>query len=226
VAAATTAYVVSALALAERGADPLGLLARAVEAAHDQLRAGAGIDPSWAGMSTTLTAILTDEDRCALVHLGDSRAYLLREGAICQLTHDHTFVQSLVDAGDITPDQARRHPFRSTVTKALDGLHEPDPDLVLLDLRPGDRLLVCSDGLPDYATSEQIVAALRLHDKDVAVDSLVEAALAGGGRDNVTCLVADVEDGARICRDGTLVGAMGDPALVVDPTAVRLARPA
>ncbi|MGZ4491739.1 MAG: PP2C family protein-serine/threonine phosphatase [Nocardioidaceae bacterium] len=226
VASATAAYVVSALTMMDRSPHLLELLDRAVETVQSQLRAGVTAEARRAGMGTTLTAILTDQDRFAMVHVGDSRAYLLRDGDLVQLTHDHTLVQHWVDAGQLTAAEARTHPRRSVVLKALDGTHDVEANLVMLDLEPGDRLLLCSDGLTDYAPPAAVHAALRVPDKDEAVARLVDAALRGGGRDNVTCLLADVEDGPVLCRDGRLVGALADPHLVVDPAAVHVPHPA
>lgn len=226
VASATTTYVMSALAAGGPGDDLPALLASAVQTAHVQLAVGVERDPSRLGMATTLTAVLTAGDRSAIAHLGDSRAFLLREGRLTQLTDDHTFVQSLVDEGRLTRDQVASHPYRSVVLKSLDGEHRPEPDVLSLDLRPGDRLLLCSDGLTDFVPEDRIRGPLGSLDRDDAVAGLVDAALERGGRDNVTCLVADVEDGPVLCHDGTLLGAMRDPLLVVDPAAVRLGRPA
>ncbi len=223
VASATAAYVTSALALASARAgrvDLLGLLARAVRLTHEQLRAGTAQDPTRAGMGTTLTALLTDGDRVALAHVGDSRAYLLRDGVLTQLTADHTYVQSLVDAGVLSRADARRHPRKNVVLRALDGEHPVEPDLALVDVRLGDRLLVCSDGLTDLVGDPQIAACLELPEPGPAADALVDAALAAGGVDNVTCLVSDVVDGPRLVPDGRQLGAFRDPSLVVDPAAV------
>jgi protein phosphatase len=172
-------------------------------------------------MATTLTAVLTHDDLFAMAHIGDSRTYLLREGRLTQLTSDHTLVQALVDEGRLRPDQIAAHPYRSVVLKSLNGEHPPEPDVFLLDLEPGDRLLLCSDGLSDLVTEERIAELLCQTDREGAVSDLVDAALEAGGRDNVTCLVADVEDGPVLCGDGRLLGALLDPYLVVDPAAVR-----
>jgi serine/threonine protein phosphatase PrpC len=223
VASATAAYVTSALALAAlRTPEPdlLDVLARAVRLSHEQLKAGTAADPARSGMGTTLTALLTDGTRVALVHVGDSRAYLLRDGELTRLTRDHTYVQTLVDAGVLSPDEVRRHPRRNVVLQAVDGERPATPDLDLVDVRVGDRLLLCSDGLSDLVEDEQLRACLEDADPQDAANALVDAALAAGGRDNVTCLVSDVQDGPRVVGDGRHLGAFCDPYLIVDPAAV------
>lgn len=222
VASATTAYVVCALAAMEHHGDLVEMLGAATRTAHEQLRLGVELDPARAGMATTLTAVVTDGHRCALVHIGDSRAYLLRDGELHRLTADHTFVQSLVEQGRLAPEEVRRHPYRSVVLRSVDAETPPEPDAVYLDLRVGDRLLLCSDGLTDLVADEAIRATLAEMGRDDAVGALMGAALEAGGRDNVTCLVSDVEDGPTLVRTGMVLGAMADPYLVVDPAAVRL----
>jgi PPM family protein phosphatase len=226
VASATTAYVVSALAARAADGDLLELLASAVQEAHEQLCAGVRSDPDRTGMATTLTAVLTYDDRFAMAHVGDSRAYLLRRGRLVRLTVDHTYVQKLVDDGELTPEQAAEHPYRSAVLRCIDAEFSPDPDVFTPDIALGDRLLVCSDGLTDFVDDDEIGRLLRITEPDLATSALVEAALEGGGRDNVTCLVADVEDGPVLAPQGLPVGAFWDPHLIVDPAAVHLAPPA
>lgn len=222
VASATAAYVTSAFTMAQGdGADLRDVLAEAVRLAHAQLRAGVAADPAREGMGTTLTAVLTDGDTVALAHLGDSRAYLWREDSLALVSRDQTLVQLLLDEGRITAEEARDHPRRNVVLQALDAAQPAEPDLHLLDLEAGDRLLLCSDGLTDMVDEATLVGALTLADRERAADALVQAALDAGGRDNVTVLVADLEDGPALCRDGALLGALADPRLVLDPAAVR-----
>ncbi len=225
VASATAAYVTSAFTMGAGSGpeetDLLDVLAKAVELAHEQLSAGVAADPDREGMGTTLTAVLTDGDKVALAHLGDSRAYLWRDDTLSQVSRDQTLVQLLVDEGRITEDEARSHPRRNVVLQALDGERPAEPDLLLLDLEAGDRLLLCSDGLSDMVDDATLARCLRVTDREQAADALVQAALEGGGRDNVTVLVSDLEDGPALCRDGTPLGALGDPGLVLDPAAVR-----
>lgn len=221
VASATTAYVVGAMAAIRPAADPVRLLVDAVAESHRQLRRGVADDPARAGMATTLTALLARHDRLTVVHVGDSRAYLLRQGRLSRLTSDDTFVQALIDQRRLTAEAAKSHPYRSVVLKSVNADHAPEPAVWSMDVAPGDRLLVCSDGLSDLVDERQIEALLVAPDPDEAAAALVEAALAEGGRDNVTCLVADLVDGPRVCPDGRHLGAMRDPYLVVDPAAVR-----
>ncbi len=194
-ASATATYVACALSMLKIEPDPLALLGLAVDEAASQLRAGTISDPTRDGMGTTVTAIHTDGKNFALAQLGDSRAYLVRAGELHQLSRDHTLVQAMVDAGKMTPDEARASSHRNIVVRALGGQRLPEPDLDWLDLHEGDRLLLCSDGLSDLVDDATLAALLDIADLDEAVAALVEAALAAGGHDNVTCIVADVVDG-------------------------------
>ena len=160
-----------------------------------------------------------------LVHVGDSRAYLWRDGELDRLSTDQTLVQLLVDKGELTPDEAARHPYRNVVLSSVNGDEVVEPAVRDLDLVDGDRLMLCSDGLTDFVPESEIVAALAVSDADEAARALVELALTAGGRDNVTCLVADLQDGPLVKTDGRLLGAMHDPRLVVDPAAIRVVGP-
>ncbi|MGO1053791.1 PP2C family protein-serine/threonine phosphatase [Crossiella sp. CA198] len=150
-------------------------------------------DPDLEGMGTTLTAVLFAGNRLGLVHIGDSRAYLVRDGNLSQITHDDTFVQSLIDEGRITPDEALTHPQRSLLLKALTG-HEVEPSLAIREARNGDRYMLCSDGLSGVVSAETLAEALAIPDPRTCADRLIELALKGGGPDNVTVIVADVVD--------------------------------
>ncbi len=150
-----------------------------------------GENPELDGMGTTLTALLFDGPVVALAHVGDSRAYLYRNGVLHQISHDDTFVQSLVDDGRITADEAAHHPQRSLLLRALNGT-EMDPSITLRETSPGDRFLICSDGLSDVVSPEAIADALAGPEPDTVADTLVQLALVGGGPDNVTVIVADV----------------------------------
>ncbi|MFT3873591.1 MAG: protein phosphatase 2C domain-containing protein [Nocardioides sp.] len=172
--------------------DLLALVAGSLHRAHDRISELVEHDPSLSGTSTTATVALFDGHRIGIGHLGDSRGYLLREGALRQLTSDHTFVQTLIDEGRITEEDARTHPHRNLILKALDGVHETDPDLFYVDLAAGDRLLLCSDGASGVLDDQRLTDILSTGSPDFAAIELVRAALEAGSSDNVTCLVADV----------------------------------
>jgi serine/threonine protein phosphatase PrpC len=180
------------------GADLLEALREAAMRANEHLADMVNGDPSLDGMGTTLTAILSAGNRLGLLHVGDSRCYLLRAGELSQITHDHTLVQSLVDEGRISEQEASTHPQRSMITRALDGRRALELDLSVREVRADDRYLLCSDGLTGPVGSlETLKAALSLPDPQDAVDRLVQLALRGGGPDNVTVIVAEaVETGA------------------------------
>lgn len=240
-ASASAAYVVTSAATMTEG-DPLQILADSIQLAHDHLAQGCADDDGLQGMSTTLSAILSDGERVALVHIGDSRAYRWRDGALTQLTRDHTLVQALLDDGQLTVEQAASFPYRSIVTQALNGDHQPRPDLDWIDVLPGDRLLVCSDGLTDLVEDSMINSVLTASvngspdlaaaqgeeirdgdrtDLETAVNTLIAAALAEGGRDNITCTLAEVTTGPRIRPYGQTLGAFS-PSNLIDGAAVRL----
>jgi PPM family protein phosphatase len=149
--------------------------------------------PRTAGMSTTLTAVALDGDRYAVANVGDSRTYLLRDGALERLTRDDSLVQRLLDSGAVTEAEARHHPQRSLVLEALDG--DPErrpPPVATVAARPGDRLLLCSDGLSDALGDADIAGLLATADRKTCAERLVAAALEAGARDNVSVVVADV----------------------------------
>ena len=188
--------------------DPDAALAEAADRADTSIRDTIARDPSLAGMSTTLTAILATADALTLAHIGDSRAYLLRAGALTQLSHDHTLVQSLIDEGEITEEEALTHPRRSWITRSLDGRGLPDIDLTTLEIQPGDRFLVCSDGLSSYVSETDIAAAMADGDPQQAADRLTDLALAAGGPDNITCVVADPVESDEAGRPPIIGGAV------------------
>lgn len=221
VASATAAYVVSATALMNPDLDPASVLRAGVARAQEQIARGVALEPTRAGMATTLTALLTDGTVCALAHIGDSRGYLFRDGALVRITRDHTYVQDLVDAGSLDQADAALHPWRNVVLRTVNGQVGEAADVRLLDLAPGDRVLLASDGLTDLVAEPWIEEILSRKGDDAAVESLVAAALGQGGRDNVTCIVATVVDGPPVSRDGRLLGSVADPANVVDLAAVR-----
>lgn len=164
----------------------------ALEAANARIAEVVDGDGSLQGMGTTLTAVIFSADRAALAHVGDSRAYLLRDGRLNQLTKDDTYVQMLVDQGLIRPEEAGSHPRRAVVTQALQG--EPvTPSYVIVEPEPGDRWLICSDGLTSVVPAETIEAEMIAQpDPQACAERLVESALQAGGPDNVTVIVADL----------------------------------
>jgi PPM family protein phosphatase len=190
--------------------DLVEALAGAVHRANDRLSEMVESDPSVEGMGTTLDAVLTDGQRIALAHIGDSRAYLLRNGTLTQLTTDHTFVQTLVDEGRITLDEARTHPHRSLMIRALDGRNELEPDIIPLDVRPGDRLMLCSDGLSAFVEDPQIAQLMGAGSVDAAVVALVRTALDAGSNDNVTCILAEIVDEEFTAPEPLVVGAAAE----------------
>lgn len=177
----------------EPGGDLLSKLEGAVRAGNQAIAAHVELEPELDGMGTTLTAILFAAGRIGMAHIGDSRAYMLRDGELAQITKDDTFVQTLVDEGRITAEEAHSHPQRSLIMRALTG-HEVEPTLVMREAREGDRYLLCSDGLSDPVSQETIHEALKIADVAECADRLIELALRGGGPDNVTVVVADVVD--------------------------------
>ncbi len=177
----------------EPGGDILAKLEGAVRQGNSDIADQVELHPELEGMGTTLTAILFAGDRLGMVHIGDSRGYLLRDGDLAQITKDDTFVQTLVDEGRITAEEAHSHPQRSLIMQALTG-HEVEPALTIREARIGDRYLLCSDGLSDPVSFETILEALKIEDVSECADRLIELALRGGGPDNVTVVVADVVD--------------------------------
>ncbi len=192
--------------------DLLGQVAGALHRAHDRIGELVDEEPSLNGTSTTATVALFDGTRLGLGHVGDSRAYLYRTGEITQLTKDHTFVQSLIDEGRITEDEARVHPHRNLILKALDGIHEAEPDLFHIGLAAGDRILLCSDGASGVLDDGRLADILSTGGPDFAAVELVRASLEAGSSDNVTCIVADVVDGSTPIEDPqpVLVGAAAE----------------
>jgi serine/threonine protein phosphatase PrpC len=172
--------------------DPLALVAGALHRAHDRIGELVDEEPSLNGTSTTATVALFDGRRVAIGHVGDTRAYLYRARELTQLTKDHTFVQSLIDEGRITEAESRVHPHRNLILKAVDGVHEAEPDLFFVELAPGDRLLLCSDGACGVLDDDRIADILSSGTVDYATVELVRASLEAGSSDNVTCIVAEV----------------------------------
>lgn len=178
------------------GTDIVAALEGAVLDANDAILRRSREEPQLAGLGTTVTALLRAGNKFALVHIGDSRAYLVRNGECTQVTKDHTFVQRLIDEGRLTPEEAERHPQRSMIMRVLGDVDaDPELDLSLKPAVPGDRWMLCSDGLSGLVSFETISDVLaKVEDPDECAGQLVELALKAGGPDNITCVIADVID--------------------------------
>lgn len=192
------------------GEDMLPLLRKALVDAHDDLCDRSALSPELQGLGTTCIAVLLSGNRLAMVHIGDSRAYLLRDGRLTQVTTDHSFVQYLVDTGQITPEEAEHHPKRNVVMRVLGDLQsDVTPDETIREAVLGDRWLLCSDGLSGVVSGETIAEVLaRVADPGECAEELIHLALLAGGPDNITCVVADiVPTGTAPQRPAQVVGA-------------------
>lgn len=190
-------------------------LIRAINAAHEQIVSSSLQDASLEGLGTTCTALIRSGETFCLAHIGDSRAYRLRSGQLEQLTTDHSFVQYLIQQGQLTPEQAATHPQRSVLLRVLgdtQGRVEVDRATSLPEV--GDRWLLCSDGLSGVVDHSELQRLLSTYtDPDMACEKLIEAALAGGGPDNITCVVADVVDEDEVSDIPTAPITVGAAAL-------------
>ncbi|MBA0052934.1 Stp1/IreP family PP2C-type Ser/Thr phosphatase [Streptomyces sp. AJS327] len=199
------------------GSDILTSLGTAVQRANDQLRLMVEEDPQLEGMGTTLTALLWTGQRLGLVHVGDSRAYLLRGGQLTQITQDHTWVQRLVDEGRITEEEATTHPQRSLLMRALGSGDHVEPDLSIREVRAGDRYLLCSDGLSGVVSHQTLEDTLASYQgPQETVQELIQLALRGGGPDNITVIIADVLD---VDDNDTVAGQLNDTPVIVGAVA-------
>lgn len=184
----------------EQAVDPrlYDTLAAAIDESSEAIAAAVASSPELAGMGTTATAVLFGDRRIVVANVGDSRAYLYQRNRsrLIQLTSDDSYVQMLVDAGDITPEEALHHPYRSVVLKSLNG-SDVKPRFTTLVRMYGDRFLVCSDGLTDYVDIDDIMAALDLEDIEAAADKLIALTLDAGAPDNVTVILADIVETAE-----------------------------
>ena len=215
-ASATAVATLAQIADANLGqGEALTRLAEAVESAGSTIGLVVADSPELTGMGTTVTGLywLADGDgaRIAIVHVGDSRAYLLRDGDLSQITHDHTYVQTLVDAGRITEEEASTHPRRNLLMRALDGVQVAEPDLSVREARLGDRYLLASDGLHGVVSGDEIARILGSREPTVCVTELVDLALSRGAPDNVTVVVAHVIEGTDATALPVVVGAAGEP---------------
>jgi PPM family protein phosphatase len=175
------------------GGEALRRLAEALREANAEIARRADEDPQLGGMGTTATVLMRYDRKLALAHIGDSRGYLFRDGQLTRITRDHTFVQSLVDEGRISADEAEHHPQRNIVTRVLSGHPDDEPDVSAREARVGDRYLLCSDGLTGVVSDATIAETLAAgNDPAATADALISMALRGGAPDNVTVVVAEV----------------------------------
>ena len=196
------------------GNDILSALAGAIHRSHDRIAALVRETPEIEGTSTTVTATIFDGTHLGVGHVGDSRGYLLRDGVLSQLTTDHTFVQSLIDEGRITEEEARVHPHRNLILRAVDGVHEPEPDVFTIEVAPGDRVMLCSDGCSGVLDDAELTRQLADGTPDHAVVTLVSSSLEAGSSDNVTVVVADVVGDDEVDDEDTSAAAATGPMLV------------
>ncbi|MFN4002906.1 PP2C family protein-serine/threonine phosphatase [Microcella sp.] len=183
--------------------------------------------PELAGMGTTVSGLVRVGDRLALAHIGDSRVYRWRDGELTQVTKDHTFVQRLVDSGRITAEEAAVHPRRSVLMRVLGDVDlTPEIDIELLDTRPGDRWVLCSDGLSGYVTEQRVGELLDEHpDAAAAVDALIDESLDHGAPDNVTVVIVGIDDsGSSSIGAPVMVGSAAKPLTYAAPVSKRSVR--
>ena len=186
-------------------------LGAAIETANADIMAAVAAGTGKPGMGCTASAVLIEGARMAVAHVGDSRVYVLHQGSLVRVTHDHSFVEELVDAGEITADEARIHPSRSVITRALGSDPEMYADHFTLDVEKGDRIIICSDGLSSMASDSLIESvAVSSASPQQAADNLVSCALSEGGHDNVTVVVVDVlNDGKAELRRKAIMRSVG-----------------
>lgn len=191
------------------GQDMIDVASGAIARANDRIRDLVSLDSSLDGMGTTVCGLLFDGERLAVVNIGDSRGYRLRDGVFERITRDHSWVQTLVDDGRITEAEALVHPHRSLILKVLNGQPNHVPDLEMAEVRAGDRFLICSDGLCGMVTDAAIAEVVGGEDQQQVVEDLVRIAYAEGGLDNITIILADVvEDGTP--GDTVVLGAAAE----------------
>jgi serine/threonine protein phosphatase PrpC len=205
--AGEVASALAAGALEESGANGGGerRVAELIQEANRRVHERATTDAATAGMGTTITAALVEPDgHVVFGHVGDSRAYLLRDDKLEQLTNDHTLVAELVRRGELSPGEAEVHPQRSVITRALGTDPDVDVDTFAVDAQPGDVYLICSDGLSSMVDARDIEGILRQHRADLvgASRALIQAANRGGGEDNITAVLFAVEDGDAGAQTG------------------------
>jgi protein phosphatase len=165
---------------------------RCLQAANDGILDEASSDPAMSRMATTLVLCYFNMDSVYVVNMGDSRAYMLRDGVMTQLTEDHTYVNKLINAGTLTKSEARIHPQKNIITKALGSVTDIEPDFYRFDLHDGDRVLLCSDGLHGELMDDEITEILEMQeDLNAICRLLVDAANEKGGHDNITVICVD-----------------------------------
>ncbi len=169
------------------------LLESAMAAANIGVYDRAIADPELSGMGTTVVAVVVSENIAYISHVGDSRLYCFRQGELLPITRDHSVVQEMIESGQITEEQARSHPRRNYITRALGVSENEAGEYDEWELQPGDRLLLCTDGLTNMMRKQQIEQILSQAPPETTVDALIRAALDGGGSDNVTALLLDMD---------------------------------
>jgi len=169
-----------------------------IQEANRRVHRAATQDSARSGMGTTMTVALVEDGAVAIGHVGDSRAYRLRSGGLEQLTEDHSLVGELMRSGNLSPEEARVHPQRNVVTRALGSDPDVDVDTFSVDARPGDVFLLCSDGLSSMVGDDEIQKTLERYrsDLDAAVKTLIRQALKAGGEDNITVVCFEIADAA------------------------------
>ncbi|MCL6549258.1 MAG: Stp1/IreP family PP2C-type Ser/Thr phosphatase [Alicyclobacillus sp.] len=183
--------------------DPSGLLRRAVELANQKICEAATSTQAYLGMGTTLVAALVDATKVVFAHVGDSRGYVYRGGELRQITEDHSLVAELVRRGQLTAEEAQHHPQRNIVTRSLGSAAHGESEINVVEWQPGDALLLCTDGLCGVVAQarleeamQRLASASTQDEVDSVADGLIQAALEGGGPDNVTLIVAVHREGA------------------------------
>jgi protein phosphatase len=195
----------AAAALKESRADAGGeqRIVDLIQEANRRVYDRSSSDPNTSGMGTTITVALVEDGNVSFGHVGDSRAYLIREGRLEQITEDHSLVNELLKSGKLSPEEAEAHPQRSVITRALGTDPDVDADTFTIQARRGDVFLLCSDGLTDMVSNETILDLVERHRQDIdqALRALVKAANRGGGEDNITVVAFEIAD-QGVSRDG------------------------
>lgn len=165
------------------------LMESAIATANSTVLSAAAKNPDYKGMGTTVVSVLVNGGQVTLAHLGDSRAYLYTQDHLSLLTHDHSVIQSMIDTGQITENEARYHPNKNVITRALGVNKNVDIDFNSISLQPGDILLLCTDGLTNYVEKERIEYLLKNTQPNLFADTLIHAANSSGGGDNITAVL-------------------------------------